>query len=170
MRKLPVAVIAIAIAAACALASCAASGPTAAQIARHKAYEARKSAYDRQLAARKVIRSAIMDAVRNECEAGHTIAGQVNAATTVGDFDAGWQIWQSELTAAMAVSTAGVPTGRNDSNLIQKDFAEANLFIVIGSQYSDVFSGYDKNKLINAYSMAQSSLQDMLNRCAQDGD
>lgn len=145
-------------------------GPTAAQIAAHKAYEARKAAAAAALAQRQATQAAISTAVKTECQTGRTIDGQVNAATTVGEFDAGWQEWTSELTAANSIPMTGVPEGPNDANEIEVDFAKANLAIAEGSQYSDVFSGFNKNKLSNDYGLAQSALQDVLNRCTSNGD
>jgi hypothetical protein len=63
----------------------------------------------------------------------------------------------------------GVPDGSNDARTIEVDFAKANLAIAEGSQYSNVFSGFNKNKLSNDYGLAQSALQDVLNRCTADG-
>lgn len=145
-------------------------GPTAAQIAAHKAYEARKAAAAAALAQRQATQSAISTAVKTECQTGRTIAGQVNTATTVGEFDAGWQEWTSELTAANSIPMTGVPDGPNDAWKIELDFAKANLAIAVGSQYSDVFSGFNKNKLSHDYGLAQSALQDVLNRCTSNGD
>jgi hypothetical protein len=145
-------------------------GPTAAQIAAHKAYEARKAAAAAALAQRQATQAAISAAVKTECQTGRTIDGQVNAATTVGEFDAGWQEWTSELTAANSIPMTGVPEGPNDANEIEVDFAKANLAIAEGSQYSDVFSGFNKNKLSNDYGLAQTALQDVLNRCTSNGD
>jgi hypothetical protein len=145
-------------------------GPTAAQIAAHKAYEARKAAAAAALAQQQATQAAISTAVKTECQTGRTIAGQVNAATTVGEFDAGWQEWTSELTAANSIPMSGVPDGSNDARLIEVDFAKADLAIAEGSQYSNVFSGFNKNKLSNDYGLAQSGLQDVLNRCTSSGD
>lgn len=145
-------------------------GPTAAQIAAHKAYEARKAAAAAALAQQQATQAAISTAVKTECQTGRTIDGQVNAATTVGEFDPGWQEWTSELTAANSIPMTGVPEGPNDANEVKVDFAKANLAIAEGSQYSDVFSGFNKNKLSNDYGLAQSALQDVLNRCTSNGD
>lgn len=145
-------------------------GPTAAQIAAHKAYEVRKAAAAAALAQKQATQAAISTAVKTECQTGRTIAGEVNAATTVGEFDAGWQEWTSELTAANSIPMTGVPDGSNDARLIAVDFAKANLAIFEGSRYSNVFSGFNKNKLSNDYGLAQSALQDVLNQCTSNGD
>jgi hypothetical protein len=63
----------------------------------------------------------------------------------------------------------GVPDGLNDAREIEIDFANANLAIAEGSQYSDVFSGFNKNKLSDDYGLAQSALQDVLTRCTSNG-
>lgn len=145
-------------------------GPTAAQIAAHKAYEARKAAAVAALARQRATQSAISTAVKAECQTGRTIAGQVNAATPVGEFDQGWQTWTSELTAAGSIPMTGVPKGPNSARMIELDFAKAGLAITEGSQYSNVFSGFNKNKLGNDYGLAQGALQDVLNRCTASGD
>jgi hypothetical protein len=63
----------------------------------------------------------------------------------------------------------GVPDGPDDAREIEIDFAKANLAIAGGSQYSDVFSGFKKNKLSNDYWLAQSALQDVLTQCTSNG-
>lgn len=106
-----------------------------------------------------------------ECKPAQSIDTDMNSGSTVAAFDSGVSAWESELTAANNIPLPGVPVGHNSAREIAVDYAKANFALALASESDNPFaSGFSMRKLRRGYNMALSALQDVLDRCAANGD
>jgi len=79
--------------------------------------------------------------------------------------------WESDLTAAYNIPLIGVPDGHNAARLIAVDYAKANLALNVAQGLDNPLgSGFSFRKLTRDYNIPLSAVQDVLNKCAANGD